>query len=169
MDNWKMYIPWRKLQSLALILATISLVVLLLQVLGLKIVATNDGYASRFLRTHSERRENSTGTTRRQKHVETCTVVSENGNTNWCEEIKPFNAKPDVISTFDLPEETDFSTDATGRYVFPDEFYEPDSNNNGIVDVILVPFTHVDPGYGQTMEDYYKIYVRSKCIPSSLE
>ena len=163
MVDWTMFIPWRKLQPLAIMLVTVSAVYLLLQVFGLEIVAKNDSAATKYSRMRADSRDSSNKNSRRPLDSRDCPI--QNDSSNWCSEIKLFTAEsPDVISTFDLPNITDYSVDGTGRYVFPDTFYEPANvhENVGTIDVILVPFSHVDPGYGQTMEDYYKIYVRSK-------
>ncbi|KAH3810472.1 alpha-mannosidase 2-like isoform X3 [Dreissena polymorpha] len=74
---------------------------------------------------------------------------------NVCHKIKPWTGK---LSTFDLPAETDYTLDANGRYKIPPEFYDADENTatrDDKVNVVLVPFSHADPGYGMTFEGYY--------------
>ncbi|XP_045199322.2 alpha-mannosidase 2x-like [Mercenaria mercenaria] len=72
-----------------------------------------------------------------------------------CNEIVPFkNISSGTISTYDLPLETDYSLDSDGRYKLPEEVLQAKSTDDEI-QVILVPFSHTDPGYGQTVENYY--------------
>ena len=81
-----------------------------------------------------------------------------------CQKVVPFRSvSPTTISTFDLPDVTDYSLDATRNYKLPQEVYnrskEPLKDE---LQVIIVPFSHADPGYGMTVEDYYQRLTRSK-------
>lgn len=89
-------------------------------------------------------------------------VIAGEGNT--CDKIIPFSDhSDDRISTYDLPAETDYSLAADGRYKIPEEFYKADINPpEENINVILVPFSHTDPGYGRTVEQYYTSMTRSK-------
>ncbi|XP_052785223.1 alpha-mannosidase 2x-like isoform X2 [Mya arenaria] len=72
----------------------------------------------------------------------------------YCKKVDPIRG---VISTYDLPEETDYSLNTNGKYPIPQELYEADKNGtvDDQIEVILVPFSHADPGYGMTFEGYY--------------
>lgn len=81
-----------------------------------------------------------------------------------CKKIVPFRKlSGGVISTFDLPEITDYSLDENGRYKIPSR--NDQKNNLGArhtINVTLVTFSHADPGYGMTFEEYYLTRIKSK-------
>ncbi|KAL4220666.1 hypothetical protein ACF0H5_021061 [Mactra antiquata] len=83
--------------------------------------------------------------------------VEPNKGGATCQKIVPFSEHIDGrISTYDLPAETDYSLDPKGRYKIPEEFYKKENDPlEEEINVILVPFSHADPGYGRTVEQYY--------------
>ena len=82
-----------------------------------------------------------------------------------CKKVVPLK---DRICTYDLPDETDYSMDQRGKYKVPQQFYDLDKTStpetDEHVDVILVPFSHADPGYGATFEGYYTQRFQRKCL-----
>lgn len=69
---------------------------------------------------------------------------------------KPYHAQ---VSTFDLLSTLVYHTDAAGNYPIPTRTFkeiEMYTNQTEPLQVILVPFSHADPGYGLTLEEYYK-------------
>lgn len=179
MNGWKMYVPWRKLQPILLVSGTLVSVFVFLQLLGLEIVSKNYRRTSPSgeltqtakrvrLTRHFPHQDNS----RRQPNHGECGQEVLRYFQDYCEEIPGFNKTypTHIISTLDLQNETDYNLDNNGHYVFPEEFFQPDvdlgqyEDDIFTLEVFLVPFSHVDPGYGQTMEDYYKISVRSKSL-----
>lgn len=85
---------------------------------------------------------------------------------NWkqdllCEKVIPFrDISGGRISTYDLPNETDFSLGNDGRYKLPVDIANAKDDDEPLK-VILVPFSHSDPGYGRTVEQYYSEMTRS--------
>lgn len=72
-----------------------------------------------------------------------------------CSKIVPFSEiAHGRISTYDLPAETDYNLGSDQRYKLPEEFLNTEGKDEDI-QVILVPFSHSDPGYGRTVEHYY--------------
>ncbi|KAL4220597.1 Alpha-mannosidase 2 [Mactra antiquata] len=62
-----------------------------------------------------------------------------------------------VTSTYDLFEYVDYSMNEAGEYPIPSRSFEDISKEGSLnpLSVILVPFSHADPGYGLTLEQYY--------------
>lgn len=65
------------------------------------------------------------------------------------------------IYTYSLPDVTNYTLDKDREYIIPDPRKDivkrktSGSFDKEPVQVILVPFSHADPGYGNTMEGYY--------------
>lgn len=63
------------------------------------------------------------------------------------------------ISTYDLLDTLVYNTDIRGEYPIPVRSFqeiERGANTTVPLSVILVPFSHADPGYGLTLEEYYR-------------
>ncbi|KAL4226183.1 Alpha-mannosidase 2 [Mactra antiquata] len=81
-------------------------------------------------------------------------------NHGQCEAFKSVNeSSHSTFYTYDLPDITKYETVSKKHFV---EYKIPAKDesvayeaNLGPVEVLLIPFSHVDPGYGQTMESYY--------------
>ena len=78
------------------------------------------------------------------------------------------------IYTYTLPDVTNYTLDKDREYFIPDPRKDivkrktcPNFNLEP-VQVILVPFSHADPGYGNTMEGYYSSSTKSKSIQVDL-
>ena len=88
--------------------------------------------------------------------------VFQNKIKQLCFDVPTFDAhKHAIISTFDLSDITNYTLQADKNYVFtlPDRevAYKADLNH---LNIIIVPFSHVDPGYGMSFEQYYRLYVK---------
>lgn len=61
------------------------------------------------------------------------------------------------ISTYDLFKNVSYQMESDGRYPIPVRTFEEikKSENLKHLTVVLVPFSHADPGYGLTIEQYY--------------
>lgn len=61
------------------------------------------------------------------------------------------------ISTYDLFKNVSYQMESDGRYPIPVRTFEEikKSENLKHLTVVLVPFSHADPGYGLTLEQYY--------------
>ena len=82
-------------------------------------------------------------------------------DTDMCDKIVPFkDTSGGRISTYDLPKETDYSIGRDGLYKLPEEVLNS-TGTDGEIRVTLVPFSHTDPGYGQTVEGYYTSSTKS--------
>lgn len=72
------------------------------------------------------------------------------------------------IYTYSLPDVTNYTLDKDREYIIPDPRKDivkrktSGSFDKEPVQVILVPFSHADPGYGNTMEGYYSSSTKSK-------
>ena len=72
------------------------------------------------------------------------------------------------IYTYNLPDVANYSLDSDREYMIPDPRKDivkrksSDSFDREPIQVILVPFSHADPGYGNTMEGYYASATKSK-------
>ncbi|KAK3605381.1 hypothetical protein CHS0354_040981 [Potamilus streckersoni] len=79
-----------------------------------------------------------------------------------CEIPDRFDPGTKVISTFDLPDETNYTLLPNGRYSIPVKnkqvAYSPSLRP---LKIILVPFSHADPGYGRTIQEYHTGATRS--------
>ena len=65
------------------------------------------------------------------------------------------------ISTYDLPEMTDYTLQSDRNYRFTVENESVAYKENLThLDIFIVPFSHVDPGYGMTFEQYYRLHVK---------
>ncbi|KAL3846905.1 hypothetical protein ACJMK2_017854 [Sinanodonta woodiana] len=73
-----------------------------------------------------------------------------------CEITDRFDPETKVISTFDLPDETNYKLLPNGRYSIPVKNKEV-AYGPGLrpLKIILVPFSHADPGYGRTIQEYH--------------
>lgn len=66
------------------------------------------------------------------------------------------------IYTYSLPDVTNYTLDSAREYIIPDPRKDIRKRKTSAsfdrepIHVILVPFSHADPGYGNTMEGYYE-------------
>lgn len=77
-----------------------------------------------------------------------------------CSKVVPFKNTSGRLSTYDLPKETDYSLGPDKLYKLPKPVLT-DEETEREIQVFLVPFSHSDPGYGQTVENYYTGSTRS--------
>lgn len=77
-----------------------------------------------------------------------------------CSKVVPFKNVSGRLSTYDLPKETDYSLGPDKSYKLPKPVLNAEETDREI-QVFLVPFSHSDPGYGQTVENYYTGSTRS--------
>lgn len=140
-------IPWRKLKTLGIVCFLIGVV---------HVIWTMSGITSRM--SHS----NDSGSLRFIPNGQFLPQFVRSKNV--CKKVVPFQTSPGgVVSTYDLPKETDYTLDKNGRYKIPQEFYEKEKTPlKHETTVILVPFSHADPGYGMTFEQYYSMRIKRK-------
>ena len=88
----------------------------------------------------------------------TKTTPETDGSTCKCGD----SYKPSAdIYTYDLPDVTNYTLDKDREYFLPDPRKDIVKRKTSAefdrepIQVILVPFSHADPGYGNTMEGYY--------------
>ena len=71
------------------------------------------------------------------------------------------NFSNSTISTLFLPEKTNFKVYSNKQYSMPHPPLEEVLTKNDRVDVIILPYSHVDAGWLRTIEEYYVYNVRS--------
>ena len=151
-DNMAMIrrVPWRKLKTLAVVCALLAFIHVVWSFSGISSVLERSADSQS---QHGVLKFRSNGQLLPQL-IRTKSV---------CKKVVPFETRGGgVISTYDLPKEADYSLDKNGRYKIPQEFYDNEKNPlQHETSVILVPFSHADPGYGMTFEQYYSS--RIKC------
>ena len=72
-----------------------------------------------------------------------------------------WNNSNSTISTLLLPEKTNFKIYSNKQYSMPHPSIEEILTKTDRVDVIILPYSHVDAGWLRTIEDYYVYNVRS--------
>ena len=78
------------------------------------------------------------------------------------------------IYTYNLPDVTNYTLDKDREYFLPDPRKDIMKRKTSTdfdrepIQVILVPFSHADPGYGNTMEGYYVSKTKGKGKPNTL-
>lgn len=90
--------------------------------------------------------------------VEISKILKTEAAAGTCKMVNVWNEKVHTrTSTFDLFENVDYSMNPEGEYPIPARTVEEisKSGSNKSLSVILVPFSHADPGYGLTIEQYY--------------
>ena len=65
-----------------------------------------------------------------------------------------------TISTLDLPDKTNFKVYSNKQYSMPHAPIEELEKNKETIDVIILPYSHVDAGWLRTIEEYYVYNVR---------
>ena len=90
---------------------------------------------------------------------------SADGDTCHCSD----SYKPSAdIYTYNLPDVTNYTLDKDREYFLPDPSKDIMKRKTSAdfdrepIQVILVPFSHADPGYGNTMEGYYVSKTKGK-------
>lgn len=146
-------IPWRKLKAVGLLCVIIFALHMVWSLLGDQTIV---------------RRSKQTGSLRFRPNGQLLPQFIRRRDV--CKKIVPFRKlSRGVISTFDLPEITDYSLDENGRYKIPSRYDQKDNPGAGhTINVTLVTFSHADPGYGMTFEEYYLTRIKSKNIRTLL-
>ncbi|XP_045199529.2 alpha-mannosidase 2-like [Mercenaria mercenaria] len=85
-------------------------------------------------------------------------VLKEAASRGICKLVEPWGQKYNAdISTYDLFKNVSYKMDDNGNYPIPVKTVEELRKAKELkpLTVILVPFSHADPGYGLTIEQYY--------------
>ena len=80
--------------------------------------------------------------------------------TRMCSEVPQFN-QTTIMSVYDIQTSTNYSLQSDNQYFFPLPNVDiAHKNSMDFLNITIVPFSHVDPGYGMTFKQYYHQFVK---------
>ena len=102
---------------------------------------------------------------KRNKYYNTAITLVKNNKkemNDLCSNVPKFVLHRRVnISTYDLPNITNYTLQSDKNYHFSvSDKSVAYKENLSHLDIFIVPFSHVDPGYGMTFEQYYRLHVK---------